>query len=242
MAESHYDATYWEFQKEIGTIGGLLNKFKFEPTVKPEHTLLDFGCGGGFLLSNLQAAKRIGVELNPHARAHAAAAGHEVYASIHDVPSEYVDCVISNHALEHVENPLGILKELLRVLKPKGVMCLVLPCEQPSESGFYYKAGDINNHLFTWCPMTIGNLVRAAGFRVHSSIDFQHQWTPDYKTTYMRPDFHERCRAHAKQTGNRQLRVVAWKPAVSAVAPSTLAPSEPLPTGNPPPQIPEGSA
>lgn len=212
MAESHYDAKYWEFQREIGKIGGILNRFKFETVVKPDHTVLDFGCGGGYLLSNLNAAKRIGVELNPHARAIAEEQGHEVYERLDAVPDAYVDCVISNHALEHVENPLAVLRELLRVLKPKGILCLVLPCEQPTEGGFYYKPGDINNHLFTWCPMTIGNLVRAAGFRVHESVDFQHQWVPDYKTTYKNPDFHERCRQHARANGNRQLRVVAWKP------------------------------
>ena len=29
MAEKHYDEAYWEFQKDIGKLGGLLNKFKF---------------------------------------------------------------------------------------------------------------------------------------------------------------------------------------------------------------------
>lgn len=222
MAEAHYDATYWQFQQEIGKIGGILNKFKFEGLIKPDHTVLDFGCGGGYLLANLNCAKRLGVELNPHARATAARNGLEAYASLADISENSVDRVISNHALEHVENPLAILKELLRVLKPKGVLCLVLPCEQPSEAGFYYKPDDINNHLFTWCPMTIGNLARAAGFKIYESKDFQHQWVPDYKTTYTQPDFHERCREHAKRNGNRQLRLVAWKPvAKTATEPSS---------------------
>lgn len=211
MAEKHYDATYWEFQREIGQIGGILNIFKFEDDIKPGDTVLDFGCGGGYLLSNINCARKVGVEINPHARAIAAKSLDETFSSIYDVPDKHVDCIISNHAIEHVENPFLIVQQLLRVLKPGGKAVIVLPCEQPTESGFFYRAGDINNHLFTWCPMTFGNLCNAAGFRVVESKDFQHQWIPSFKTEYMKPDFHQKCREHAQKTGNRQIRLVGIK-------------------------------
>ena len=76
---------------------------------------------------------------------------------------------------------------------------IVIPLEQPTERQFYYKEGDINQHLNTWCPMTFGNLATLAGFKVLSCDVFQHQWTPDFKTTWMNPDFHERCREYAKK-------------------------------------------
>jgi len=211
MAEAHYDEKYWEFQKEIGKIGGILNKFKFNYVIRPDLTVLDFGCGGGYLLSSLTCAKKVGVELNPHARTVAADFGIETYSSIHEVPSEYVDVIISNHAMEHVEAPLEIMKQLFRVLKSGGVLVIVVPCEQPSESGFFYRENDINNHLYTWCPMTLGNLSKAAGFTVMECTDFQHQWIPNYQTEYMKPDFHKRCMEHAKNTGNRQIRLRAKK-------------------------------
>ena len=212
MAESHYDEKYWAFQKEIGKIGGLLNKFKFNYVIKPDLAVLDFGCGGGYLLSNYTCAKKIGVEINPSARTVAAESGIETYASIQEVPSEYVDVIISNHAMEHVENPLEILKHLYRALKPGGTIVIVVPCEQYTETAYHYKENDINNHLFTWCPMTLGNLSKAAGFKVMESVDFQHQWIPNYATEYMKPDFDKRCMDHAKKNGNRQLRLRAKKP------------------------------
>lgn len=43
---SYYDEKYFEWQKECGKIGGILNKFKFESYVKNSDVLLDFGCGG----------------------------------------------------------------------------------------------------------------------------------------------------------------------------------------------------
>jgi ubiquinone/menaquinone biosynthesis C-methylase UbiE len=211
MAENHYDARYWEFQREIGKIGGILNKFKFEAEIQPTDTVLDFGCGGGYLLSNLQCAKKVGVEINPHARAIAANALTETYGSIYDVSDNYVDRIISNHALEHVDNPMLILRELYRVLKPGGKITIVLPCEQYGERGFVYSPNDINNHLYTWCPMTFGNLCNAVGFRVVESKAFQHQWIPTFKEDYMKPDIHERCIEYAKRNGNRQIRLVGTK-------------------------------
>jgi SAM-dependent methyltransferase len=211
MAERHYDESYWEFQREIGQIGGILNKFKFDSEINPTETVLDFGCGGGYLLANLYCLKKIGVEINPHARVIASKNTHETYSSIYDVSDNYVDRIISNHALEHVENPMLILKQLYRVLKPGGKMIIVLPCEQYTESGFHYKPNDINNHLFTWCPMTFGNLCNAVGFRVVESKDFQHQWIPSFKQDYLKPGFHEQCVQHAKKNGNRQIRLIGVK-------------------------------
>ena len=45
---SHYNEDYFAWQKEIGQIGGYLNKFKFEKEVNSEDILMDFGCGGGY--------------------------------------------------------------------------------------------------------------------------------------------------------------------------------------------------
>ena len=39
------------------------------------------------------------------------------------------DRVIAAHVLEHLVNPVDALKEWMRVLKPNGVLTLVLPCD-----------------------------------------------------------------------------------------------------------------
>lgn len=67
--------------------------------------------------------------------------------------------------MQHVPFPLNTLKELYKKIKVNGKIIIVIPCEQPSESSFYYKSNDINQHLHTWCPMTFGNLATLAGFK-----------------------------------------------------------------------------
>ena len=54
---THYDKKYFDWQKQVGVIGGYLNKFKFESQVKDTDVLMDFGCGGGYLLNNFNNAK-----------------------------------------------------------------------------------------------------------------------------------------------------------------------------------------
>ena len=208
---TYYDEKYFEWQKDIGIIGGYLNKFKFEQHVKESDVLMDFGCGGGYLLSNFKNPEKFGFEINRHAWKECERNGVRVVDSFKDIEESSVDTIISNHALEHVPLPLETLKDLQRVLKPGGKIVIVLPCEQPSESGFHYRPGDINQHLHTWCPMTFGNLCTLAGIDVISCKTLQHQWCPDFKTAYKSPDFHERCIEHAKRNNNLQIRMVGTK-------------------------------
>ena len=54
---THYDQQagedYFDFQASIGEFGGWANVTKFSDYVAPGDTVLDFGCGGGYLLKNL---------------------------------------------------------------------------------------------------------------------------------------------------------------------------------------------
>lgn len=43
------------------------------------------------------------------------------------IPSESYDFVLSSHAIEHTANPLAALREWFRVLRPGGVLVLIVP-------------------------------------------------------------------------------------------------------------------
>jgi len=208
---SYYDESYFNWQKQIGVIGGYLNKFKFEKEVNDNDILMDFGCGGGYLLDNFNNKNKIGFEINRTAWDEIKSKGITVYDKFDDISDNSIDTIISNHAMEHVPLPLNTLKNLYKKLKPNGKMIIVIPCEQPSEPGFYFREEDINQHLHTWCPMTFGNLSKLAGFKVISCMPIQHQWCPDFKTAYKNPDFHTRCIQYARKNKNLQVKLVATK-------------------------------
>jgi len=208
---SHYNDEYFNWQKNIGYIGGFLNKFKFENNVDKTDILMDFGCGGGYLLDNFENEQKFGFEINESAIDECKRKNIKVYNNFSDIENDSIDSIISNHAMEHVPLPLETLKNLYTKLKPGGKIIIVIPCEQPSEEIFYYRPNDINQHLHTWCPMTFGNLVTLAGFKVIECDVFQHKWTPTYTTEYQQPDYHQKCIDYAKQCVNYQIKLVATK-------------------------------
>ena len=53
----HYDANYFRWKKEIHEMGGEAELFKFRQFVNPGDTVLDFGCGGGFILKNIDCRR-----------------------------------------------------------------------------------------------------------------------------------------------------------------------------------------
>lgn len=208
---SHYNSDYFEWQKQIGMIGGYLNKFKFEKHVKEDDVLMDFGCGGGYLLANFNNNIKYGFEINKAAWDECQKNNITVFDNFDKIENESIDTIISNHALEHVPLPLVSLQNLYKKLKKNGKLIIVIPCEQIGETGFHYKPNDINQHLHTWCPMTFGNLVTLAGFKVETCDVLQHKWCPDYKTSYRHENFHQRCIEYAKKTNNVQIKLVAYK-------------------------------
>jgi SAM-dependent methyltransferase len=208
---AHYNKDYFDWQKEVGKVGGYLNKFKFENDVNEKDVLMDFGCGGGYLLKQFDNKNKIGFEINKAAQEECKKNSIPVYDNFDDIKDNSIDTIISNHAMEHVPLPLNILKELYKKLINKGKLIIVIPCEQIHEDGFHYKPNNINQHLHTWCPMTFGNLVTLAGFKVNQCVVFQHQWCPDYKQNWNKSNFHDRCHAYAKQNHNYQIRLLATK-------------------------------
>lgn len=177
-ANAHYDDKYFAWQAGVGEFGGWANSTKFQRFVKTDDSVLDFGCGGGFLLENLNCRQRTGVEVNPTARARAEAHGIQTFASVDEVPDDSIDVIVSNHALEHVEWPLEILKKLRTKLKPGHLAVFVVPCESVDLA---YRTDDINQHLYTWSPQSLANLFLRAGFEVDSCEPLKHRWPPNYR-------------------------------------------------------------
>lgn len=169
---------YFLYQEKSGR-NSHWNLFIWENLIAPEDELLEFGCGGGQLLNLLPARRKIGVEINPVAVEHARAYGLEIHESLAELAPASFDKVISSHVLEHVESPCATLAELRRLLRPTGRLILLLPMDDwrtPIHRRF--KPDDVDMHLYTWTPLTLGNLLKSAGFRPINVEVLTHCWPP----------------------------------------------------------------
>jgi hypothetical protein len=60
-------------------------------------------------------------------------------------------------------------------LKSNGKVIFIVPCESID---YRYNQNDINHHLYSWSPMSIGNLFTEAGYHVLESRAYIHKWPP----------------------------------------------------------------
>jgi len=105
---------------------------KLEPS-----TVLEIGCGRGFYLKamqNIRSIKKIiGIDANQQyieiAKENCSKSVNIIQAKAENIPvkDNSIECVIISEVLEHVENDEVVLKEILRVLKPKGRLIVTVP-------------------------------------------------------------------------------------------------------------------
>jgi SAM-dependent methyltransferase len=209
--KNHYDQNYFDWQKKDGSFGGWAELIKFESHITSNMNVIDFGCGGGFLLNNIKCRNKIGIDINDFARKNVEDLGIKTFKYVKDAPDNWADCIISNHALEHVPDPFNQISSLKEKLKPGGKIIFVVP-----NDSYNYKSDDKNCHLFSWSPMNLGNLFTMAGFKVIESKKFIHRWPPYYFRIYkvFGPKlFHLQCKIYGYIMRHKcsQARIVATK-------------------------------
>lgn len=203
---------YFERQEASGNTQGSHNKHLWQPHILTEDEVLDFGCGGGFLLKVLDARKKIGVEINPHARACAKGFGIETFSNISQV-SGHFDKVISCHVLEHIPHPRQAILELKAKLRDEqSKLLMLLPLDDwRSKSQRNFDIADVNMHIYTWTPQLLGNLLNSCDMRIVEIKVINHAWPPGYKKLWkMSPYiFHKAAYFWAIFRKQRQLFVIA---------------------------------
>ncbi len=97
--------------------------------------VLDVGCGAGHLLAAMPRGRLFGLDISPtvlrwaRRRLGSQVPLHLADAARLPIATGTVDKVCCSEVLEHVLNPSAVLRELARVVKPKGVVVISIPNE-----------------------------------------------------------------------------------------------------------------
>jgi SAM-dependent methyltransferase len=142
--------------------------------VDRESKVLDIGCAAGSLLAAF-AADTPNLEGYEPDILMAAAARDRLPASarIHNelcdpatLPSETYDLITLSHIFEHVLDPVGFLRHLLRVIRPEGLVFIEVPNESVSEVMRQVRAAYRGKlHLSYFNPTSLGHCAARSGGR-----------------------------------------------------------------------------
>lgn len=152
----------WVQEHRAYALVSILQSLKIHP---PER-ILDIGASTGVLLEsfrNIFGGDVIGVEPGDAYRTHAEQRGIEMYPSIEKLvetnPPRF-DLISMIHVLEHLADPVGVLKMIrTNLLKDSGVLLLEVP-------NFYAHDSYELAHLVCYTPHTTQQVLRQAGYHV----------------------------------------------------------------------------
>jgi 2-polyprenyl-3-methyl-5-hydroxy-6-metoxy-1,4-benzoquinol methylase len=179
--------------------------------------LLDFGCGGGSYLCEManRGWRVTGLDVS-----------REVVASIQDNlgfdalsgtlphpdlhPGSF-EVITMWQSLEHVHQPLRVLRAAYELLVPGGKLIAAVPnydCFTSRWFGENWYGLDVPRHLTHFTPRTLGAMLQTSGFRVCEIRDWVHA---DWLRTSAQL-------AAAAGTSGRLTRLLKWKPISRLVA------------------------
>lgn len=154
----------------------------FLPGAIPGHKyLLDVGCGKGSFIVRMreQGWDVEGLEVDADAVEYARSKnGLSVHlGSLEDnhFPDDTFDVITSNHVIEHVHDPISLIQECLRVLKPGGRLVLATPNIESFGHRYFERNWshlDSPRHLRLFTMKTLRECATRAGFQ---SVDV---WCP----------------------------------------------------------------
>jgi 2-polyprenyl-3-methyl-5-hydroxy-6-metoxy-1,4-benzoquinol methylase len=140
---------------------------------KQNGRLLEIGCGSGGMLSVMQSLgwQVEGVEVDPLGVEVARSKGLNVHLG--DVFSKKYagnsfDAITLSHVIEHVHDPIGLIEECKRILKPGGMISMVTPNSKSFGHSVYKNSWlhlDPPRHLHIFNPNVLESLLTISGLQ-----------------------------------------------------------------------------
>jgi len=169
----------------------IMARFKEAIAPKKSGVMLDLACGPGILLTSLAPTMKlnVGVDLTPKmiqmARAKCLAANltntRFLESPAENLPfaSRLFDCVVTRLTLHHFIEPIRVLREVKRILKPGGLLVIadLLSSEDQTETRLHNALEQLRDpsHIRMLPQSELLNIIKEAGFHIISTDHWLQQ-------------------------------------------------------------------
>jgi 2-polyprenyl-3-methyl-5-hydroxy-6-metoxy-1,4-benzoquinol methylase len=166
------EPAYFALEKALGQVD-----------LKPDSSILEIGSGLGYLTRALNAAgfKCHGIDISSTAVSNAREFfGSENYScrSINEIDqSEAFDLVVATEVIEHVPEPLDLLRKSLSILKPGGYLIITTPNRSFFPSDMIWESSLPPVHHWWLTELSLETAARKLNAEI-SFIDFREFFTP----------------------------------------------------------------
>ena len=156
---------HWWFVGRRRILLSILNRYL--STSNGHRRILDVGCGTGTMLTHLAQfgdAQGVDVDLEAVGYCHDRGLQQVSQSGADRLPFEKdtFDLVTALDVVEHIDDDLGALREMRRVLKPGGLLLLTVPAYR----FLWGRQDDINLHKRRYVAGELRRRLRSAGFDV----------------------------------------------------------------------------
>ena len=124
---------YHNYLLKKSILGSLYRKYILHPYIDNfvKGLFCDVGCGvGDYLIASRHHG--IGIDINPYNVEYVKTLGHSAVLIDTDgrfpLSTNSVDSVVIDNVIEHLYNPDSVLQESVRILKPGGIIVILVPC------------------------------------------------------------------------------------------------------------------
>jgi SAM-dependent methyltransferase len=169
------ESTYKEYAAER-LLGGF-GEMGSWPLVLPylrNKKVLDIGCSDGLYLQHC-SSQSVGLEQIPElvemARRRGLQVEHcEISEGLKRQTAESFDAVLFSHVMEHIDAPIVALREINRILQPKGTLILGLPIENCFIRHVLRHDYYDGTHVYAFTTRNARKLLSLTGFNVNEII------------------------------------------------------------------------
>jgi len=165
--EHAYHGTRFGFDERREVLWKTLCDAYFSPLIRPDSTVLELGAGYCHFINNVQAARKLAVDLWPGFPQYARPDVRTLVSSVNDlgqIEDHSVDFTFASNVFEHLSQAqlAETLAEVRRVSRPGGVLALL----QPNYRLAYREYFDDYTHISVFSDISICDFLQANKYRV----------------------------------------------------------------------------